>query len=170
MCISPSPAGTAATGETMKGMDVAAVGTGASMLDPTISVSSDGCGLSAETASMGAAGSGMPGMGENDGCGATLMGGNPITSMRPGDLKCPLCGELQVITNAGCRRCSASKPLAAAEGKHSLTMNANSSPPARGMSGLCGRPLAWLCPSCGDQEDVQSIVCRRCSRAWPTED
>jgi len=132
-------------------------------------------------------------MGKGKGKGMTgKMGGQ----MKPGDWRCPGCGDHQFAKNSECRKCGTPKPSQsfgmkagdwncpncqdlqfAKNNECRKCGTANPDPEgtkaaleaglAAGFGGIMEKPGDWYCPGCADLQFARNQECRKCGTANP---
>jgi len=87
-----------------------------------------------------------PAKGKGKGTVGGVMPKKPA-QMKPGDWKCPSCGDHQFAKNTTCRQCGVAKQMA--ESIHGM------------------KPGDWSCPKCNDFQFANNTECRQCGVANP---
>merc|ERR1719399_172564 len=83
----------------------------------------------------------MSGKGKGKG-GIVQSVAKPVGKMKPGDWRCPGCGDHQFAKNDTCRQCGTEKQQATT---------------------ICGmKPGDWRCPKCKDLQFAKNDNCRQC--------
>jgi len=91
------------------------------------------------------------------------------TGMREGDWICPQCSNHNFATRGQCNRCQAPKPVEMSMAALPVTAAAMAASPYATPPMAPGgmREGDWLCPSCGNHNFSQRMVCNKCQAPRP---
>ncbi|CAE7525985.1 unnamed protein product [Symbiodinium natans] len=105
---------------------------------------------------------------------APLGGRDNSQDFKPGDWKCPRCGDHQFERNAACRKCGEPKPAQSggAPQVYGIAGSLLADIQARAVAGgppMSGgfKPGDWTCAACGDHQFGRNETCRKCGSPKP---